>query len=343
MATTDQEGALWIPAANYWEGRNGYQPHYVIIHGTAGGSSAVGIANYFALKTTEASTNYIIDRNGDFVQCVREMDSAWANGVLTAGHDSFWNASINPNWISISIEHVKPSTDNSDELTEAQKQTSFRLIKAICQRWSIPMRRADANGGITSHSSIDPVNRSGCPGSYPWSELWAFLGEDEVKILAANETNGHFTEVAPDRWRCATPGHEYDVACGMLDFYRKVGQIGLNGLTLFGLPCSNEIAIAGHPKATLQRFERAVLAYNPDHSIDNPPGSGQVFLLHLYDGGVGTDPIVATMENDLEAAHKQIEALKQQLAANTSTLPTDLQNKLVVLKNDIVALLPAQS
>ena len=173
-----EPGALWIPNNNYFPARNGYKPRYVILHGTAGFTSAEAVADFF--KATEkgndpVSTHYIIGLSGELVQCIDESNSAWGNGGVTMGHDSWWSRSVNPNYLTISIEHVKLARDNSDELTEPQKQVSFELVQRICERHDIPRRWADSEGGITGHYSMDPVKRSFCPGPYPWDELFAFL------------------------------------------------------------------------------------------------------------------------------------------------------------------------
>jgi hypothetical protein len=65
-------------------------------------------------------------------------------------------------------------------LTDAQKASSFQLIKHICERHGIPKRKADATGGITGHASIDPVNRSRCPGPYPWDDLFVYLSQEDT-------------------------------------------------------------------------------------------------------------------------------------------------------------------
>jgi N-acetyl-anhydromuramyl-L-alanine amidase AmpD len=182
-----EPGALWIPNNNYFPARNGYTPRYVILHGTAGFTSAEAVANFF--KSTEegndpVSTHYIIDLSGSVVQCIEEKEGAFGNGYIsgTPGisgdgihHDPWWSCSLNPNYITISIEHVKLARDNSNELTDLQKQASFELVRRICERHDIPKRRADREGGITGHFSMDPVQRSFCPGPYPWDELFAFL------------------------------------------------------------------------------------------------------------------------------------------------------------------------
>ncbi len=179
----------FIASPNYWAGRAGYRPRWLIVHGTAGGSSAAGIAAWFANPESQVSAHYVVDQAGTVICCVEEQDTAWSNGIITGApatlpfrtasdgihRDAWWSDAVNPNYLTISIEHVKPSTDNSDALTQAQQAASFALIKAICERWGIPKRFADSNGGITGHFSIDPLNRSHCPGPYPWSALWAYL------------------------------------------------------------------------------------------------------------------------------------------------------------------------
>jgi N-acetyl-anhydromuramyl-L-alanine amidase AmpD len=188
----NESRAIWIPNNNYFAVRNGYNPRYVILHGTAGFNSAEEVALFF--KSTEegnnpVSTHYIIDLDGHVVQCIDEKDGAYGNGYISgipgkAGdgmhHDLWWNKDINPNLQTISIEHVKPSRDNSDEITQAQKEASFRLIEHICQRHNIPRWLADEHGGITGHYSMDPVNRSFCPGPYPWDELIMYLNREET-------------------------------------------------------------------------------------------------------------------------------------------------------------------
>ncbi len=169
----DETNAVWIPSANYFPDRAGHMPRWIIIHGTAGFTSAQEVGYYF--QRVDVSTHYTIGRDGTIVQSVLERDGAWGNGGVTEGHDSWWSRDLNPNNVTISIEHVKPHHDNSDELTEKQKEVSFQLIEHICDRHHIPKRSADANGGITGHFSMDPVHRSFCPGPYPMDDLFVFL------------------------------------------------------------------------------------------------------------------------------------------------------------------------
>ncbi len=167
----DYKDATWIPNNNFFADTG--KKSFVILHGTAGGSSAENIAHYY--QTTEGgnepvSSHYVIGQDGHVVQTVAEKDGAYGNGVV---NNPNWTG--NPNNYTISIEHVKPSRDNSDALTPEQQAASFALIKDICERNGIGMHDADDNTGITGHFSIDPVDRKDCPGNYPWDALWAYL------------------------------------------------------------------------------------------------------------------------------------------------------------------------
>jgi len=220
---TGYAGAQWIPSPFYTAGRNGYTPRWLILHGTAGGSSAQNIAAWFQNPSAQVSAHYVVGQDGAIIQTVSEDDWAWANGVLSAGHDGWWSDAVNPNWTTISIEHVKPDTQNASAITAAQQAASFKLIKDICSRWNIPMRAADANGGITGHYSIDPVNRSDCPGPYPWTQLWSYLdgntvqgGSNTMTTIPAGWRDDGTTLTAPNGipitqgFRTYVLGHNWD-------------------------------------------------------------------------------------------------------------------------------------
>ncbi len=177
MDGPDEQGALWIPSDNYFPERSGHTPRWIIIHGTAGFTSAQEVGYYF--QQADVATHYTIGRDGVIVQSISEQHGAYSNGGVTEGHDPWWSVSLNPNLVTISIEHVKPSRDNSDELTDVQRDASFHLIEHICQRYDIPLHWADSQGGITGHYSMDPVHRGFCPGPYPWNELFAYLSKND--------------------------------------------------------------------------------------------------------------------------------------------------------------------
>lgn len=276
----NEDGAIVIQNSNCFPGRNGLKPKYIILHGTAGGTSAQAIANYFASTQgggSPVSSHYVIGQDGTIVQCVAEEDGAWANGAFSAGHDAFWNESINPNLITVSIEHCKPSSDNSDALTDAQRASSLKLVHGICDRWGIPKQAADANGGITGHFSMDPINRRNCPGVYPWSDLWdALKGENTVLDLNNPLVKMYFHDGGNGTWKCT---NGVLLVGANLTFYRTYG-----GPAMFGLPLANEIYLHEYPNTAIVPCERALIVYDPGRKIDNAPMNGPCYLLHINSG-----------------------------------------------------------
>lgn len=329
---TDYASAQWMPNTNFFEGRNGNKPLWIILHGTAGGTSAQEIATYF--QGTEGtgnpvSSHYIIGEDGTIVQTVLEANSAYGNGVITGTptpnlpfrtvgdgvhRDDWWNESINPNYQTISIEHVKSDSQNATALTPAQQAASFALIKDICQRNNIPTRFADANGGVTGHFSIDVAERSDCPNTYPWNDLWTYLtGETPMTIDLTNPVVATYFSATqdPQIWQCK---NGFLLGHGLLAFYQKFGGDALCGLTYLGLPLSPEAPVLNSTGTTVgavyQRFERAVACYNPNKNVDNPPGASDVFLLHL-DKGPGQDPRIAQLEAQIATLTQPAQLLQQ--------------------------------
>lgn len=304
-----EQGVRFIAAANHWIGREGQTPHYVIIHGTAGGESAEAIANYFAQSTTQASTNYVIGRDGTVICSVEEQNAPWANGLITGPpgasgngigngyHDSWWDNGPNPNLRSVSIEHVKPSSDNSDILTPEQSLASFQLIKHICERWSIPMQPADASGGIVGHYSLDPVNRALCPNWYPWSALWDYVaGESGGKVVGIPDgwTDSNGTLKAPN-------GHI--VVKGMRDYIMKNTWDADNWPVEDEQHNVNPVEMS-NPKlgaGNRQRFNKGVLEYTT--------------ALGVFPAYVG--PEMIAMEKRIHELSTQVTTLQAQLAKAT--------------------------
>lgn len=177
---TDYRQAIWSPNNNF-DLDQGAKDH-IVIHGTAGGTSAEGIAQHF--RSTEGtnnpvSTQYIIDQVGTIIQTVLEKNVAYGNGTYDM------------NIRGISIEHVKSATDNSSDLTDIQKQKSFDLIKDIRSRHNIPIEN------IVPHSAVVPT---ACPGPYPWDEMRTFLGGQDVAKNTVVVPTQHQIKAALDCW-----------------------------------------------------------------------------------------------------------------------------------------------
>lgn len=345
----DEQGVIVIPSPHFFPNRYGNKPRYVIVHGTASPGPAVNIGHFFQ-GSVQAATHYIVDKDGTVVQCVEEKDGAWSNGGITgpsgtAGdgvhHDSWWSDvwkdssgdPLNPNLITISIEHVKNASDNSDQLTAPQEEASFKLIKDICERNSIPMKVADAKGGITGHFSMDPVNRSRCPGPYPWDRLWTFLGADQSMDITNPIIASLFDKVSDTEWKCKKTGKS--IHDGILNFYKNVpGPLG--GYGVYRLPITDEWY--PHPGVAMQRFEGGVLCWDPSHVNDNPPGFTNVYPAKIYEGA-SIDPRLdialqqlTTTQSQLKDSQAQVSTLKTELDKGTTTLDQQMKDAILGLK-----------
>lgn len=106
-------------------------------------------------------------------------------------------------------------------------------------------------------------------------------GEEIVSIDLQQPIVTKYFEATPDgKWHCKQTG--FEIAFGMLKFYRSYGYNAYCGLTYLGLPKTNETHIEGQPTEVVkQRFERGCLVYDPNHHFDNPPGAGDVYLMFL--------------------------------------------------------------
>lgn len=112
-----------------------------------------------------------------------------------------------------------------------------------------------------------------------------------------------FKQDSGGAWICLKNGNT--IHGGILAFYQSVGP-GLCGLTNLGLPESNEIPmhVSGHPEIVEQQFERARLRYDPSHIMDNPPGSGAVYLTHH-------SADASQIQAELDAAQQKLAQIKQ--------------------------------
>lgn len=169
---------------------------YIVIHGT---NSPARLQWWIDHAATECAVTYMIGKDGRIAQFESDLANHWGNGVVTSGHDAFWDQwseVVNgkriwyTNQVSLSIEHEKWAKLNDEPLTAAQAQASYRLIAWLCRMYDIPMRYGDANGGIVPHKSVNPVYRSFCPGPYPWDTMYATIAQQQHYIPSGWSDSG---------------------------------------------------------------------------------------------------------------------------------------------------------
>ncbi|GAB2507530.1 N-acetylmuramoyl-L-alanine amidase [Lysobacter humi (ex Lee et al. 2017)] len=165
-ATPDYPGASrFVPAhsRNFRAGRRrGAVIDRIVIHITAGGPRIDGTIAWFqdgerrdrttGRQAGPSSAHYIVGRDGEVVQMVRDADTAY--------HASSANSR------SIGIEHNanKPYRLNRRDLppTMEQYQASAHLVAWLCAQHGIPADREH----IVGHIEATPADNHDCPSSY---------------------------------------------------------------------------------------------------------------------------------------------------------------------------------
>jgi len=307
----DNDG--WLDAAqgynisgNSWD-RGDVPITHLVIHGTAGGSD--GRSTLIYMSNNGVSTHFVISVDGTIWQGVPcHSRAAWGNAPLKAPSLDFARADLNPNLWTVSVEFCKPDNTNQIDITEAQKASGFPLIKAICEQYNIAMRPGDGNSGIISHADINSIDRARCPGTYPWPDLFSFLGSggDEMLPITIDQVSNYFEQAGDQIWKCKQTG--FIIGHGILAFYCafRVTPQDLGGLTHLGLPKSGEQGVPGKPGVVEQVFERGILAYDTAHIADNPPGSGSVYLAHINTPLPTPVPAPTIDVNKIKAATQEI-------------------------------------
>ena len=144
-----QRGCTTRLVRNY-SSRRGVRPRVFVLHYTVsanrpGWSDVNAIVSLFDRASYAASSNYVIDNEGNCAYIVRETDKAWTQ------------AAANP--ISISVEVV----NTGHELTYAGTaglQKIAMVVSDALKRWDIPLQRGLVVGctvksaGIIDHSSL---------------------------------------------------------------------------------------------------------------------------------------------------------------------------------------------
>lgn len=218
--------------------------------------------------------------------------------------------------LMLDIEVVPPA-NWAHEWTSQQDsngQTSVVYSYDAFIRAHLQDSRLTKYGLIMANYTYDANARPACP--LPWKQYIAFQYTDKATIpgitgpvdaniwlgtegddmaITINSPNvaNYFEELDATHWKCKSNGNE--IHDGMLGFYKAN-----NGLLMFGLPLSNEVVLDDKGN-TKQYFERGCLVWDPQHKYDNPPGSGSVYVAHVYsDNALGEDPLIPKLEAQIK-------------------------------------------
>lgn len=156
-----------------------------------------------------------------------------------------------------------------------------------------------------------------------YNQVWIL---EKIEVLSVDQASEFFTEIQDDQiWQCKQTGHR--ISHGNLAYYRACTKTGLNGISILGLPLTDEQSIPGYTGCTIQRFERSCVIYDPEHKIDRVPGvSGPCYLAHI-DKGPGRDPAIAQLLSENSQLLDRISKLEQELkeAQIPPTISTEKQ------------------
>lgn len=149
------------------------------------------------------------------------------------------------------------------------------------------------------------------------SELWIVepvnVNEMDLTMLQLTDPMGRFfVEKTAMCWHC--PSTNVDIHDAHLDFYRRHEGV-------FGLPLFGELYLEQLKGTAIMIYERGIAIYDPRRIVDNPPGAGAIYPLHI-DEGIGQQiiakPLIAALNDELAAM--QAELAKRPDAASVQAL-----------------------
>jgi hypothetical protein len=149
----------WVSGCPNFSFRNGATINSIVVHYTTSRNIS-GTISWFKNPEAKVSAHYIVGRDGEIVQMVRDSNKAWHC------------LSFNNN--SIGIEHVAAV---GDKLTPEQEKASAALIKWLMAEYKVPAKN------VFGHKwNPNTPNRTSCPGSL-WSSQFDLQEWLKNKVL----------------------------------------------------------------------------------------------------------------------------------------------------------------
>ena len=119
-------------------------------------SAQTGTEMLKVLNELKLSVHYILDENGELIQCVPEEKRAWHAGK------GYWRGSeASLNSRSIGIEISSPSL-GQEAYSEAQINKLIPFCKKIIRKYGIPAQN------VVGHSDVAPLRKPDPGVGFPW-------------------------------------------------------------------------------------------------------------------------------------------------------------------------------
>jgi len=146
--------------------RRGKKPIMITNHISDGTESS--LINWFNDPNNQrSSAHFSVSREGVIRQFVKIEDNAWANGqIRKPASEMIKNLGYNPNWASVSIEHIGVYAKTRGQITEKQLEATINLHQYIIAYVKDNMGSIiqPTREYILKHSDIDSVEKTNCPG-----------------------------------------------------------------------------------------------------------------------------------------------------------------------------------
>lgn len=139
----------------------------ICLHGTDG--SFKGAMSWLLNPKSGVSASYIISKGGLPVMLVNPAKRrAWANGIVSQPDptikwlDDAIKNKVNPNWVTISIEHEATHDDMvyHRSMTDAQFNASIDLVASLLKQFNLKA----SHETIIGHCQINSKDKANCPG-----------------------------------------------------------------------------------------------------------------------------------------------------------------------------------
>jgi hypothetical protein len=176
-AAPQQRGCTTKLVQNF-SSRRGVRPRVFVLHYTVsanrpGTSDVYAIAGLFDRPSFAASSNYIIDNEGNCLYIVRESDKAWTQ------------AAANP--IAISVEIINTGHESTLAGTAGLQKIALVASDAL-KRWEIPVQRGRVSGcTVTRPGIIDHLSLGACGGGHhdisPFSVASVIAAVEKTRVI----------------------------------------------------------------------------------------------------------------------------------------------------------------
>lgn len=144
---------------NYWKTTTGkpliIKPWAIVIHATAA-DTVESTLNWFKNPGSQASSQYVIDKDGEIYQLMPDNYAAWHAGK------SSWKGTENMNLHSIGIELVN---NGVTPYTSDQIDACIELVRHLMEAYDIKAE------DVVGHKDISPGRKTDPYQQFPWSSF----------------------------------------------------------------------------------------------------------------------------------------------------------------------------